>query len=212
MIDYLQGQVIETRKSLNNRTVLILEVSQIGYAVQIPSRYARTLSTDKPESLKVFVHQQIREDQIVLYGFSSAAERDLFRHLTSVSGIGSQGAIALIDTLDLETLVQAIVTGNIRTLIKAPGIGKKTAERVSLELRTKLSQWRSQVGVKSKDNVVPELPVLEDVEMTLLALGYETEEIEQALSVLSRDAMLLKNPNPEEWIRNAIAWLSQSVS
>lgn len=208
MIDYLQGQVVETRKSLNNRTVLILEVSQIGYAVQIPSRYARTLSTDKPESLKVFVHQQIREDQIILYGFSSAAERDLFRHLTSVSGIGSQGAIALIDTLDLETLVQAIVTGNIRTLIKAPGIGKKTAERVSLELRTKLSQWRSQVGVKSKDNVVPELPVLEDVEMTLLALGYESEEIEQALSVLSRDAMLLKNPNPEEWIRSAIAWLS----
>lgn len=209
MIDYLQGQVVETRKSLNNRIVLILEVNQIGYAVQIPSRYARTLSTDKPETLKVFVHQQIREDQIILYGFSGGAERDLFRHLTSVSGIGSQGAIALIDTLDLETLVQAIVTGNIRTLIKAPGIGKKTAERVSLELRTKLSQWRSQVGVKSKDNVVPELPVLEDVEMTLLALGYESEEIEQALSVLSRDAMLLKNPNPEEWIRSAIAWLSQ---
>ncbi len=209
MIDYLQGQVVETRKSPNNRYVLILEVSQIGYAVQIPSRYARTLSTDKPESLKVFVHQQIREDQIILYGFSGAAERDLFRQLTSVSGIGSQGAIALIDTLDLETLVQAIVTGNIRTLIKAPGIGKKTAERVSLELRTKLSQWRSQVGGKSKDNVIPELPVLEDVEMTLMALGYESEEIEQALSVLSRDAMLLKNPNPEEWIRSAIAWLSQ---
>jgi Holliday junction DNA helicase RuvA len=210
MIDYLKGQYVETRKSLNNRVVLILETQQIGYEIQIPSRYARALTTDNDTPIQVFVHQQIREDQIILYGFASAAERDLFRHLTSVSGIGSQGAIALIDTLGLETLVQAIVTGNIRTLIKAPGIGKKTAERLALELRTKLAQWRQQVGGKSTTTTAtPALAVLEDVEMTLLALGYESEEIEQAISALSSDAQLLKNPNPEEWIRNAIAWLSQ---
>jgi len=210
MIGYLQGQVIEVVKTLNNRLVLIFEVNQVGYEIQIPSRFARQFSGAIGDSAKVFTHLQVREEQPILYGFASAAERDLFRHLVSVSGIGAQLAIALIDTLGLETLVQAIVTGNVRTLIKTPGVGKKTAERIALELKTKLSQWRKLSGVSAPaSGTMPAANVLEDVEMTLLALGYETEEIQQALSALSGDAQLLKNTNSEEWIRNTIAWLSQ---
>ncbi|WP_017303165.1 Holliday junction branch migration protein RuvA [Spirulina subsalsa] len=210
MLAYLKGKAIAIVKSLNGRVLLWLEVQGVGYEIQIPSRWGRHITLETEDQMQVFTHQQVREDALILYGFESAAERDLFRHLISVSGIGSQLAIALIDTLGIADLVQAIVAGNIQTLSKTPGVGKKTAERISLELRTKLAQWREQSGVVlSGKSPLPSPEIQADVEMTLLALGYDNDEIEQAFSVLSGDAQLMKNPAPEEWIRSAIAWLSQ---
>ncbi|MGK7882065.1 MAG: Holliday junction branch migration protein RuvA [Crocosphaera sp.] len=210
MINYLKGIPIEVIKNTNNRIILVLEVNQIGYELQIPSKLARHISQEKLEVISIFTHLQIKDDQQILYGFSSTAERDLFRQLISVSGIGAQSAIALIDTLGLEELVQAIVTGNIKKLSQTPGVGKKTAERIALELRTKLSQWRKLVGVTvTSSSAMPSLDILEDIEMTLLALGYTNEEINKAISTLSQDNLMLKNTNTEEWIKEAIAWLSQ---
>jgi Holliday junction DNA helicase RuvA len=210
MIGYLKGTVATINKSTGNRVTLILEVNQIGYELQIPRRLSQELQAASGELVQVFTHLQIREDQQVLYGFASAAERDLFRQLVSVSGIGAQLAIALIDTLGLQNLVQAIVTGNIRTLSKTPGVGKKTAERIALELKTKLAEWRQLAGITTSASAKGPSPViLEDVEMTLLALGYENEEIARALDAISQDTLLAKNTNAEEWIRSAIAWLSQ---
>lgn len=213
MISYLKGQAIQVMKNITNRIVLILEVDRVGYEVQIPSRLARQINTDIQETIQIFTHLQIREDRQILYGFASAAERDVFCQLINVSGIGSQLAIGLIDTLGLEDLVQAIVTSNLRLLTKAPGVGQKTAERISLELKTKLAQWRQIAGITvSTSAAMPPAVVLEDLEMTLLALGYTTEEIEGAISVISQDDLLLKNTNVEEWLRSAIAWLSQERS
>ncbi len=210
MISYLKGTPIEVNKNTNNRIMLVLEVNDIGYELQIPSKLAREISQEKLENIQVFTHVQVKEDQQILYGFSTTAERELFRQLISVSGIGAQSAIALIDTLGLEELVQAIVTGNIRILSQTPGIGKKTAERIALELRTKLSQWRKLVGVTvTSSSAMPSLDILEDIEMTLLALGYTNEEINKAISTLSQDNLMLQNTNTEEWIKEAIAWLSQ---
>jgi Holliday junction DNA helicase RuvA len=210
MISYLKGTVANIQKSTSNRVVLILEVNQIGYELQIPRSLSQELQVASGEMIQVFTHLQIREDQQVLYGFGSAAERDLFRQLVSVSGIGAQLAIALIDTLGLQNLVQAIVTGNIRALSKTPGVGNKTAERIALELKTKLAEWRQLSGVAAPaSSAGPSPAVLEDVEMTLLALGYENSEITQALNVIGQDTLLAKSSNVEEWIRKAIAWLSQ---
>lgn len=210
MISYLKGTVATITKSSGNRVNLILEVNQIGYELQIPRRLSQELQIGSAELVQVFTHLQIREDQQILYGFASAAERDLFRQLVSVSGIGAQLAIALIDTLGLANLVQAIVTGNIRALSKTPGVGNKTAERIALELKTKLAEWRQLSGVTTPaSSTGPSPRILEDVEMTLLALGYENNEITQALDAISQDNLLVKNTNAEEWIRRAIAWLSQ---
>jgi Holliday junction DNA helicase RuvA len=210
MISFLIGEKIEIIKTINNRFILILNVNNIGYELQLSSRYARQLELETTKNIKVFTHLQIKEDQQVLYGFFSAPERDLFRQLISVSGIGAQLAIALLDTLDIEQLVQAIVIGNIRLLSKTPGVGQKTAERISLELRTKLGQYRSVVGMTDHQaKTMPSLAILEDLDMTLLALGYTNDEIQQAVSVLSQDNLMLKNNNVEEWIREAIAYLSQ---
>ena len=211
MISYLYGKVIETIRSNNNRVSLILEVNQIGYEIQIPGRLARNLPEDRSQQVKIFTHLQIRDDRTILYGFATAAERDLFCQLVSVSGVGCQTAIACIDTLGLSDLVQAIVTSNINVLSKVPGVGKKTAERIALELRTKLAQWReiASVTVSNNNNAVsPPAEVQEDLEMTLLALGYTNQEIQQAISVLTKDNLMLKNRNSEDWIAGAIAWLS----
>jgi Holliday junction DNA helicase RuvA len=209
MISYLKGQVIDIVKNTSNRLILILEVNQIGYEIQIPSRLARQVQTESTEIQQIFTHLQNREDQAILYGFASAAERDLFRQLIAVTGVGTQTAISLIDTLGMEELVQAIITCNIKTLSKPSGVGAKTAERIALELKTKLSQWRKSSGIAiTSSTALPSREILDDVEMTLLALGYTNDEINQAVSALSQDQQLLKNSNIEEWLRNAIAWLS----
>ncbi|MGQ4648047.1 Holliday junction branch migration protein RuvA [Lyngbya aestuarii] len=210
MISYLKGTVANLSKGTGNRVTLVLEVNQIGYEIQIPHRLSQQFIKDSQELVQVFTHLQIREDQQILYGFSSAAERDLFRQLVSVSGIGSQLAIALIDTLGLPNLVQAIVTGNIRALSKTPGVGSKTAERIALELKTKLAQWRQVAGVEKPTSATGPAPqIIEDVEMTLLALGYESQEIGRSLDAISQDAQIAKSKNAEDWIRQAISWLSQ---
>ncbi len=210
MIGYLKGTVTSIHKSAANRVTLILEVNQIGYELQVPRRLSEQVTVAAGELVQIFTHLQVREDQQVLYGFASAAERDLFRQLIGVSGIGSQLAIALIDTLGLPNLVQAIVTGNIRALSKTPGVGNKTAERIALELKTKLAEWRQIAGGATPASATGPSPgILEDVEMTLLALGYENQEIGQALDAISQDAQVAKSKNAEEWIRSAIAWLSQ---
>ncbi len=214
-IAYLKGNVIEVTKNFSNRMILVLEVNNIGYEVQITPRFSRQLAAENPETLQVFTHLQIQEDRQILYGFASATERDLFRQLVSVSGIGMQLAIALLDTLGITELVTAIVTSNIPVLTKTPGVGKKTAERIALELKTKLSQWKDIPSVEvsaevsaANQSAMPKPEILEDLEMTLSALGYSNEEIAQAISAISQDNLLIKNPNVEEWLRSAISWLS----
>lgn len=211
MISYLKGTKVDITKTTQNRLFLILDVNNIGYEMQISTRFAQKLEGEGDEPIQVYTHLQIQEDKQILYGFPTAAERDLFRQLTAVSGIGMQLGIALIDTLGISDLVGAIVTSNIPALTKTPGVGKKTAERIALELKTKLAQWRKISGMEVQQPEAifsPPPEIKEDLEMTLMALGYTNDEIEQVLAALSQDNLLLKNKNVEEWIRSAIAWLS----
>lgn len=208
MYSYFRGTVAGIQKMSASRVMLLLEVNQVGYELQIPTRMVADLPTIG-ESVKIFSHLHVREDQMTLFGFLSLAERDLFRQLVAVSGIGNQLAIALLDTLGLQDLVQAIVSSNTRLLAKTPGVGAKTAERISLELRSKLAEWRNQAGITTAPDASPVGSVQEDVEMTLLALGYSNSEISQALQVVGQTKALSKSDNTEDWIREAIAWLSR---
>jgi Holliday junction DNA helicase RuvA len=128
--------------------------------------------------------------------------------LLAVNGVGAQLALALIDTLAIEELVGAIVTGNTKILSKTPGVGLKTAERIVLELKTKLAGWRQLAEfTPTTTGILPAQEILEDVQMTLLALGYSQEEIDRAMAVLSQDTLLSKNNHAEDWIKQAINWL-----
>jgi len=210
MIGYIRGTAIATRKTTTNRMQLVVEAGGLGYEIQILPRAIAGLPAFG-ESVQIFTHLQARDDGSYLFGFLSVAERDLFRQLTAVSGIGNQLAMSLLDTLELADLVQAIVSGNSRLLSQAPGVGKKTAERISLELRTKLAEWRSQAQLDATptEGVTPALR--EDIEMTLLALGYTADETTQAIVAVAADLEACDSTDPELWIKLAIAWLSRNT-
>ncbi|MBW4464458.1 MAG: Holliday junction branch migration protein RuvA [Pegethrix bostrychoides GSE-TBD4-15B] len=210
MISYLKGTVAAIHKPAAGRVILTLEVNQIGYDLQITPRLLQALSAQAAnEPVQIFTHQQVRDDQIVLFGFGSVAERDLFRQLTSVSGVGPQIAMALLDGMSLSDVIQAIVSGNTRMLSRTPGIGAKTAERIALELKNKLVEWRQQSGITTTPDASPAGTVQEEVEITLMALGYSNSEIIQALRAVGQQTALAKTDNAEDWIREAIAWLSR---
>ncbi|MEY2984447.1 MAG: Holliday junction helicase RuvA, partial [Cyanobacteriota bacterium] len=203
MIQFLVGQAVSLAKNFQGRWQLVLLVNGVGYELQIPQAFAQQLTPLPPEPLQIFTHLLLREDQVTLLGFRQLAERDLFLQLISVSGIGVQLAIALIDTLGIEGLVQAVVTGNLAQLCKTPGVGKKGAERLALELKTKLAQWHK---LQTWDETVPNRPqgdLLDELEMTLLALGYTQSEINQAIAALAQSSDLTNNCDLEEWIRQA---------
>jgi holliday junction DNA helicase RuvA len=208
MIGFLKGTVTDLQKLGNGRIWVTLDVNQVGYEIQINARLMAALPPIG-ELVAIYTHLQPREDQLTLYGFESRAERDLFRLVTTVSGIGPQMGMALLDTFNLNDLVQAVVAGNARVLSRTPGVGQKTAERIILELKTKLSEWRQQSGLLTTPSAGPATVVQEDVEMTLLALGYSNREITQALEAVGQNSTLSKNADTEAWIREAIAWLSR---
>ncbi|NJL47778.1 MAG: Holliday junction branch migration protein RuvA [Leptolyngbyaceae cyanobacterium SM2_5_2] len=208
MISYLKGVLADIQKPGNHKLMVTLEVNQVGYELQVA---ARQLSILPPlgETVQLFCHLQVREDQMILYGFGQRQERDLFRQLIAVSGIGPQMALALLDTLGEQELVQAVVSGNTHLIARTPGVGSKTAERIVLELKTKLQDWQAQVGLPSVPSGGPVASVQEEVEITLSALGYNQAEILKALQAVSRQTTAQKSANPEVWVREAIAWLSQ---
>jgi holliday junction DNA helicase RuvA len=205
MISYLKGSIEQLQNPSPTKTIVIIEVQGIGYEVQVPANINLVLGS----TVQLFIHQQFREDQVSLYGFNSTSERDLFRQLISVSGIGASIGIALIENLGVTELVQAIVLGSTKILAKTPGIGTKTAERLTVELKTKLKQWRDIAdldAIELDDSL--DYKLQSEVEMTLLALGYSDIEIRQALQAISRDETLAASKDVEEWLRYAIAMLA----
>jgi holliday junction DNA helicase RuvA len=210
MISYLKGIVAAIQNNGAHRHILTLEVNGMGYDLQVPSRLAKQLPEIGGE-VQIFTHYQIREEVPMLYGFGSPGERDVFRHLLGVSGVGAALAIALLDTLELPDLVQSIITANIQLLIQAPGVGKKTAERLCLELKNKLIEWRKSAGFFVATGG-PAPGILDEVQMTLLALGYTASEVSHALHVVSENIGLPKDAFVEDWIRQAIAHLSSEYS
>ena len=209
MLSYLKGTLADLQKLGGHRVLITVEVNQIGYDLQVNSRLLSELPP-LGEPLQIYCHLQIRDDQPVVFGFANRSERDVFRQLVSVSGIGPQMAMALLDTLGFQELIQAVVSGNARLISRTPGVGNKTAERLILELKTKLTEWRQHSGLEISPGSGPMATVQEDVEITLLALGYTNGEIVKALQAVGRMSTLAKNSNTEDWIREAIAWLSQA--
>lgn len=208
MISYLKGVLADIQKPGNHKILVTLDVNQVGYDLQVPARQLAILPP-LGETVQLFSHLYFREDQAVLFGFGQRQERDLFRLLISVSGIGPQMGLALLDTLGEAELIQAVVSGNTRLLSRTPGVGHKTAERLVLELKTKLQDWQTQAGVGLVPSAGPVPTLYEEVEVTLTALGYSQSEILKALQAVGQNSTLQKSADPESWVREAIAWLSQ---
>jgi Holliday junction DNA helicase RuvA len=216
MIGWLQGQLAD-RWQHGSRCGLLLVCQGVGYELQITRRHWDGLPPDG-QALTLHVHQAIREDSWTLFGFTQRHERDLFRELVAVSGVGPQMALGLLGCLAGEELVRAIVQADLRLLCQAPGVGKRTAERLSVELRSRL-QERYGTGLADDGAVhgdggavwgeaaAPQLR--EELQLTLAALGYEPLEINRALrAVAAQQPPDLQDG--EGWLRESLRWLSGS--
>ena len=133
MIGSLNGKLIE-----KNPTALIIECSGVGYEVKISLTTFSAIGSD--ESIKVFTQFIVREDAQLLFGFATKEERDIFNHLISVSGIGPKTALTALSGIPVPELKRAIIDGDLAVLTGVSGIGKKTAERMIVELREKRNQ------------------------------------------------------------------------
>jgi len=167
MLDYLKGTLKESHPQY-----LILQWMGLGLQVQIPaSLYFKTPVIG--EKMTVFTYLQVKEDGMNLYGFLSREERNFFKTLLGVSGIGPKAALSLMGHLTLSQLYSAISREEIQVLTNVPGIGQKTAGRLIYELKDKLKLSGEETFSLSKD----ELKAWNDVEAALLSLGYSVAEV-----------------------------------
>ena len=196
MIGMLRGKVWEVQGER-----LILDVHGVGYALTVP---LGLLGKMRPEQeVVLYTHLIPREDELTLFGFGSAAERNLFLQMQTVSGIGPKAAISLLSALGVSQLQTAIAAESVGTLTKVPGIGKKTAQRIVLELKEKfkelVSESDGEVGVPAGPTV------RSDALDSLLALGFSLPEARQALKAVEGNEGDLST---EEQIKRALRYLA----
>ena len=183
MITFLEGLLHEALP-----THVIIAVGGIGYHVSIPlSSYDRLPPVGKP--IKLLTHLQIREDAHVLYGFATAAERDLFRLLTThVSGIGPKTALDILSGISVLQFKAAVVAGDAALLSKTKGIGKKTAERISVELKVKIGIAAAWQVASATHAPTPAEAQLNDAILALIALGYKQPDAHRAVRQIQEKA------------------------
>ncbi|OFI48979.1 Holliday junction DNA helicase RuvA [Floricoccus tropicus] len=174
MYEYLKGVLTKITP-----TYIVVEVSGIGYILNVanPYSYSHLMNSD----VKIYVHQVIRDDAHSLYAFMNESEKNLFLKLISVSGIGPKSALAILATADNEGLVEAIHASDIKYLTKFPGVGKKTAMQMVLDLEGKFEIVAGTVQdpVANNENVE-----LEEAMEALVALGYRATELKKVRTKL----------------------------
>ncbi len=175
MIGRLHGKLLE-----KNPPQILIDVSGVGYEVDVPMSTFCNLP-EVGEELTLHTHFVVREDAELLYGFATLAERAVFRALIKISGVGPKIALALLSGITVDQLKDAVDRGETGLLTKVPGIGKKTAERLVLELKGKLA------GTGAATAAVPTSGARADVAAALIALGYSEREAAAATKKLPED-------------------------
>ena len=196
MIAHLRGKLLAKHPNQ-----AIVETAGVGYDVTISVPTFSDLPAAGAE-VALHIHTHVREDQIALYGFLRPSEKLLFEKLITVSGIGPKLAITTLSGMAADEMVRAIRGNDITRLTRIPGIGKKTAERMVLELRDKLQE----PGPASALAVPPMSAVEEDVLSALLNLGYQRPAVEKALAVVTKNG---KAVSFDAMFRDALAALSK---
>ena len=182
MIAFLTG-----RLAFKAPTHLTLDVQGVGYEVHIPlSTYYALPNLDDITALNIHTH--LREDAIQLFGFSSSREKELFLLLTTVSGIGPKLALSVLSSLPVAELLCAIQTADVDTLATVPGIGKKSAGRIALELKDKVGKLPSVSTLPALQDAVSRDGPFEDALSALVNLGYRQHDAKEALTRVTKAA------------------------
>ncbi len=205
MIAYLAGRVLE-----KNTNSVIIEVGGVGYEVIVPlTTFYKLGEVGSKVSLRIYTH--VREDTLQLYGFMTEIEKQLFLKLIAVQGISTKSALSILSSMNADEVVQAILSKDIVKLTTIPGVGRKIAERLTVELKDKLRDFElaesTSYGFKSeKTPDAKALSVYQDALSALINLGYQRSVAETALK-----NVLSENPEIEltELIRRGLQTLSK---
>ncbi len=173
MIARLRGTLVEKAPSR-----IVLDVGGVGYDVQVPLSTFYPLG-DPGAEIVLRVHTHVREDTIALYGFATPLEHDLFERLIGISGVGPKLALAVLSGIEPAELIRAVRTQDVARLVKIPGVGKKTAERIGLELKDRLPA--PPEAVPDVAGVAAEDELRNDLLSALLNLQYQRAPAEKAL-------------------------------
>lgn len=199
MFAYISG-ILENK---NNNNVVV-EAGGIGYLIYMPVNCIKQLP-EIGEKVKIHTYYYVREDNISLYGFNNHEELKMFELLLSVSGIGAKSAIVMISEMSPSKFAMDVISGDVTGLVKIPGIGNKTAQRIILELKDKLkteSAIIKQEAVKENTTKLPENNNLEEAIAALQVLGYQKKEIQNALGKIQ-----VQNLSVEDIIKKALVIL-----
>jgi Holliday junction DNA helicase RuvA len=196
MIGLLRGIILEKQPPQ-----LLLDVSGVGYEIDAPmSTFYRLPEIGKEVTL--FTHFIVREDAQLLYGFYAREERALFRTLLKVNGVGPRLALTILSSMGPDEFVSCVITNDTDSLVRLPGVGKKTAERLIIELRDKVSGWQEAVLLPESSTAKTSSirnQSLQDAIAALISLGYKPQEASRAVSRVESDGK-----SSEEIIRYAL--------
>ena len=194
MITFLQGKLVEALP-----TQVVVDVNGVGYEVLIPlSSFDKLPQPGQP--VKLLTQLIVREDAHILYGFASAAERDLFRLLiNSVSGIGPKTALNILSGISVTAFRGAVAGSDVKSLSQISGVGKKTAERIIVELKDKIGMAGAWEAASASRSLSSDEQRLNDAVLALLALGFKQVEAHEA--VRAAQAMLGAQATVEDLVR-----------
>ena len=196
MIAYLKGEVIT-----KSEEYVILEVQGIGYKIYMSKKSIDELEKDK--EVRVYTYLKVREDDISLFGFCSNEELHMFELLISVGGIGAKSAITILSNITPSRFALAVITNEVNTLKKLPGIGSKTAQRIILELKDKIkTEEAMDISINEKEQEKEMEEDFEELVQALQVLGYRRYEINQILPKV-------KAKNLEDRIKEALNYLAK---
>ena len=202
MIGWLQGQVVEKQQPGK----IILNVNGVGYDVETSLQSFFQLE-NLSDIISLHIHTVVREDALLLYGFLDIKERSLFRELIKVNGIGPKAAINILSSVSPQEFIQAIEQQNAILLTKLPGIGKKTAERLVIEMKDRISNLFTDIPLAATDSNTATKPLANDQDeaiSALLALGYKAQEASRAVKQVNDGSL-----NCEQMIRQALSLLAR---
>lgn len=161
-------------------TTCVIDCGGVGYKLTVSQITASSLHAKLENKVKLYTHLAVREDGVELFGFSSTEERECFNHLISVSGVGPKVAMSILSTMTPENLALAICTEDIKSIAKTPGIGPKSAARIVLELKDKISKDMMTSSVGTKDASLPKAKIggnIAEAAEALAVLGYDKSTI-----------------------------------
>ena len=202
MIGFLSGKILE-----KNANTVLVDVGGVGYEVTIPlSTFYELGEIGSNVSLRIFTH--VREDALQLFGFKTERERDLYLKLISVQGIGAKSGITMLSGMSADEIVAAIRTNNLARLTAIPGVGKKTAERLVVELRDKIAELSVTAAAASAtgEPSTGADAVFDDALSALVNLGYQRNAAEKALQESAREGTEL---TVQKLLRSALQRLAK---